>query len=88
MTSLHPDDERVMFAEGPLTFADWLERVDQETVKITKSFGRDDFRDWEFADAFENGVEPRRAAIGMLSADGAIGQEFLRLAGIEPEEDW
>ncbi|MCX5516195.1 hypothetical protein C3941_19585 [Kaistia algarum] len=74
----------VDFEAGPLAFEEWLKLIDAEVQKLT-AFGRDDFRDWEYADAYEAGVEPRDAAIAMLSEDH-IGREFLALSGIEPED--
>lgn len=76
------EPDPVEFADGAMTFDDWLVAVDREVVKITDGFGREDFADWGYADAFDDAVEPRQAAIDMLAAD-VTGREYLALAGID-----
>ena len=77
-------EDTVEFLAGCLTFAAWAALVDAEVVKIT-GFDREAFADWGYADAFADGVEPRDAAIAMLSRDD-VGREFLALAGIDADE--
>jgi hypothetical protein len=69
----------VAFKDGPLTFPKWMKRVDAFVDQITGKIGftSEDFADWGFADAFEDGVEPRQAAIDMLAED-VTGHEFLK----------
>lgn len=76
--------DTIDFAVGRLTFEQWLDAVDKAVIGFTGS-SREDFRDWHYADSYADGVEPRDAAILMLSKD-SIGREFLALAGIDPEE--
>jgi hypothetical protein len=75
------------FAAGPLTFSAWLDLLDAEVVRITSlqggvGLGREDFADWSFAEAFEDGLEPDQAARDMLAAD-VTGAGFLELAGLD-----
>lgn len=85
MASAVPHDEEaaepIEFACGALTFEQWLAAIEDEVVRIT-GLGREDFTDWQYADAFEEGVEPVVAARDMLAAD-VLGAQFLELAGIE-----
>lgn len=76
--------DTVEFEAGRLTFEAWAKLIDAEVEKLT-GFDREAFADWGYAEAFEDGVEPRDAAIAMLSRDH-IGREFLALAGVEPED--
>lgn len=77
----------IEFAVGPLTFSAWLDLVDAEVVKITLKasgvgLGREDFADWDYAPAFEDGLEPDQAARDLLAAD-TMGAGFLELAGLD-----
>lgn len=77
----------VDFAVGPLTFSAWLDHVDVEVVRITSvgdgvGLSHQDFNDWSYAAAFEDGLEPVQAARDMLAED-VIGAQFLDLAGVE-----
>jgi len=78
-------DDTSAFEGGPLTFEQWRELLDKEVERITGGFSIDDFRDWHFADAFEDGIEPVEAAHMMLAEDH-MGREFLALAGINLDE--
>lgn len=78
--------DTIPFQALELTFKQWLDLVDSEVIRITGVFDRENFRDWAFADAFNNGVEPVDAARLMLAADGTVGREFLAQAGFSPEE--
>lgn len=71
------------FEAGALTFEQWLRAVDIEVVKIT-GLSTEDFADWNFSDAYEDGIEPRQAAIDML-ADDAIGLQFLKRHDLDGE---
>ena len=73
----------VVFEDGPLTFETWFGKVSAEVVKIT-GLEAEDFADWGFADAFDDAVEPRQAAIDMLAQD-SIGASFLELKGLQGE---
>ena len=77
----------VEFEAGPLTFSAWLDLVDAEVVRITALGGgvgldRESFAEWDFASAFEDGLEPDQAARDMLAAD-TIGAGFLEIAGLD-----
>lgn len=74
-------EEVIDFQVGQLTFEQWLDAIDVEVVRIT-GLGREDFADWTYADAFEDGVEPAQAARDMLAED-SVGSQFLTIAGIE-----
>lgn len=73
------------FSAGPMTFRAWMNQVDAFVDAITDTFGftSEDFADWDFASAFEDGVEPRQAAIDMLAEDvtGAVFLEMNNLLG-------
>lgn len=68
------------FSAGPMTFAAWMRQVDAFVDAITNNVGftSEDFADWDFASAFEDGVEPRQAAIDMLAED-VTGAGFLEI---------
>ena len=77
-----PSVER--FEAGELTFDQWKALVDEEVTRITLAFTSEDFVDWTFAEAFEDGVEPRDAAHRALAQDHQ-GRSFLEFAGINPD---
>lgn len=90
MSGICDDDDYlgvVEFKAGPMTFAQWMKAVDAEVVKITGGLEAADFADWGFADAFEDGVEPRQAAIDMLAED-VTGAAILKTKGLEGEASW
>lgn len=68
-------------------FNEWKAAVDAEIAKIAGGFTSDDFVDWTYAESFEDGVEPRQAAIDALAND-PIGVGFLELAGLIDEVSW
>lgn len=76
----------VAFEAGPMTFPKWMAAVDLFVDAITNKVGftSEDFADWDFASAFEDGVEPRQAAIDMLAED-VTGAEFLEIANLTSE---
>jgi hypothetical protein len=81
-------EEKIQFSAGMLTFDQWLDRVDIETNRLTGGVGftHEDFRDWNFADAYEDGIEPVDAAVSMLAED-VMGQGFLDALGMEADFD-
>ena len=78
------DPDTVEFADGAMTFDDWLAAINRHVEKFTGGMSREDFADWHYADAFEDAVEPRQAAIDMLAAD-SVGAQYLALAGIDAD---
>jgi hypothetical protein len=68
-------------------FDAWMRRVNAEVDRITGCVGftSEDFRDWGYRDAFDDGVEPVEAAHQALAED-VTGRGFLELAGIDPDE--
>lgn len=68
-------------------FDAWMRKVNAEVDRITGGVGfiSDDFRDWEYHDAFDSDVNPIDAA-RMALAEDAAGRGFLELAGIDPNE--
>lgn len=70
-----------------VAFDVWKAAVDAEIAKIAGGFTADDFSDWTYAEAFEDGAEPRQAAIDALAND-PIGVDFLELAGLMDEVSW
>jgi hypothetical protein len=82
----HEADETVAFEAGSLTFRQWMRKVNAEIDGITDSMGltSKDFADWNYAYAFEEGVEPRQAAIDALAEDD-IGKQYLEAADLLDE---
>jgi hypothetical protein len=68
-------------------FDAWMRKVNAEVDRITGGVGftSDDFRDWEYRDAFDSEVDPVEAARAALAED-VTGSQFLELAGIDPDE--
>jgi hypothetical protein len=74
-------DDQIDFEEGLLNFEGWRASVDRYVDKFTGKVGlcAEDFRDWGFADAFGDGMEPEDAARALLAEDGPNGWGLLDL---------
>lgn len=62
-------------AGGDEHFALWLAIADARAVRIC-GLGIFDIGDWTWADAYEDGWDPREAAIEALRADDTMGALF------------
>jgi len=60
-------------------FEKWMKKVDKEVRRITGGFGVEELSDWCFRDAFDDGVTPEEAALGVIGDDD-LASMFL--------EDW
>jgi len=65
-----------------MSFQEWLKAVNKEVVKITEGqIGLFDLADWCSRDAFDDGLDPKEAALEAIQHDD-LGGEFLANIGL------